>query len=176
MLDVALVPQEKLTSPQGKGLIPGQVAWLLDTTPERRKGPAERASGRKGCLDTWQMVQLALCPLAVLHQGLLPLVSQHTHWARLALALPRSPSCLGTSPGLSNSSCLPREHALGKTRPPPSKHIQLPRELLSSTSKLGRTDNKHYLETRNQGHSRAGLGWSKAFTWSSTGLSLRTGS
>lgn len=129
---------------------------------ERRKGPAERAPGRKGWQDTWKMVQLAPCPLAVLHQGLLPLVSQHTHRAMLALVLPRSPSCLGTSPGPSNSSRLPREHAQGKTRPPPSKHIQLPSELLSSTSRLGRTDNNHYLETRDQGHSRAGLGWSEA--------------
>lgn len=139
--------------------------------PEREKERTsrERVSGGKGGLDTWQMVRHAPCPmphapcpLAVLHQGLLPLVSQHPHWAVLVLALPRSPSCLGTSPGPSNSH-LPREHAQGKTRPPPSKHIQLPRELLSSTSRLGRTDNNHYLGTRDQGHSRAGLGRSLPF-------------
>lgn len=132
------------------------VAWSHPR--ERRKGPAERASGRKGCLDTWQMVQLAPCPLAVLHQCLLPLVSQHTHWAMLALALPRSPSCLGTSPGPSNSSTSQGSMLREKQGP----HPQSTSSFLGSSSRLGRTDNNHYLETRDQGHSMAGLGWSKA--------------
>lgn len=117
---------------------------------ERREGPAERVPGGKGSLDTGQMVQHASCPLAVLHQGPPPLISQHTHWAMLALALPRSPSCLGTSPGPLNSSRLPRELAQGKTRPPPLKYMQLPRELLCSTTRLGRTDNNLYLGTRDK--------------------------
>lgn len=151
MLDVALVPQEGPTSPQGKGLIPGQVGCLLGATPER-EGPAERVPGGKGSLDTWHMVQNAPCPMPPCcpPPGPSTPVSQHTHWAMLALALPTSPSCLGTSPGPLNSSSLPRELAQGKTRPPPSKHMQLPRELLSSTSRLGRTDNNHYLGTRDR--------------------------
>lgn len=92
------------------------VAWSHPR--ERRKGLAERAPGGKGGLDTWQMVQLAPCPLAGLHQGLLPLVSQHTHWATLALALPRSPSCLGTSPGPSNSSRLSQGSMLREKQGP----------------------------------------------------------
>lgn len=37
LLDVALVPQERPIPPQGKGLITGQVAWLLGATPEREE-------------------------------------------------------------------------------------------------------------------------------------------
>jgi hypothetical protein len=53
LLDVAWVPQEKPTSPQGKRLIPGQVAWLLASLQrkkERTSRESPRGKGRSGYL------------------------------------------------------------------------------------------------------------------------------
>lgn len=120
LLDVALVPpgEDNFSTREGTHHWAGSLtAWSHNRERKTCRAPW-REGGTPG---KW-----ASMPLAVLHQGLLLLVSQHTHWAVLALTLPRSLSCLGNSPGPSNSSRLSGDHAQGKTRPPPSKHIQLP--------------------------------------------------
>lgn len=61
LLDVALVPQERRTPPQGKRLITGQIAWLLGATPEREEKKCQQSPEERG--GSGHLASGPACPL-----------------------------------------------------------------------------------------------------------------
>lgn len=115
----------------GKELLSGACGWdPWHHLRERGTGPSPAGRRISGPLTGTECTSPLLLPRHTMSRSIC--------WASLAL-LPQASAAGGNSPrAWQSSSCLTREPAQGKTRPPPSKHLQLPRELPGQTPQAGK--------------------------------------